>query len=163
MLSSNGAGKVLLYECIHCQENLQVWHIQALVLGKFSWCEHSIAFLPSLYLSSVDLTLPGLSPTQTNQQETSGWKRIDKNERILVKYKSGQMTVKIRSSESCDSKQLQDLTGHKDPTDLPKPNSPPPQLCAASLHRFWKAWHQLASSKKWRVKRITSFSSPKKF
>lgn len=51
--------------------DLQVWHIPALVLEMFSWCEHSISSPPSLRLSIAGLTQRGLSPAQITQLEMS--------------------------------------------------------------------------------------------
>lgn len=80
LLRLSNAGMLFWNEWLHRRVYLQVWYIQAPVLGKSSWCEYSVSFLPSLYLSSEGLTPPGLSPTQTIQREKSGWNTIIRDE-----------------------------------------------------------------------------------
>lgn len=87
--------------------NLQVLHIQVLVLEKSSWYAQSVSFPPSLCLSSVGPTPQGLSPIQTTQQEKS--KQRDQNEKSQFQCEitivmTGQM--RIGASESTDMREM---------------------------------------------------------
>lgn len=53
----------------------QVWHIPALVPGRFSWHWRSISSPPSQCLSSAGRKQPGLDPTQSSQPGRSAWGR----------------------------------------------------------------------------------------
>lgn len=163
--------------------DLQVWHIRALVLEMFSWCEHSVSFPPSLYLSSVGLTQQGLSPTQTTQLEMSNqWEQRKRKDPISVTDNHHDDWTNDRGESRASSSSSWFLenavqwhvrqTGwgldstHTAHTHLwevkPWSYSPRPQLYATSLHQFWKVLHWPTSSMRWRAAGIMSFSFPKR-
>lgn len=120
--------------------DLQVWHIPALVLEMFSWCEHSISSPPSLCLSSAGLTQRGLSPAQITQLEMSN----QRDQREEGAHFTDRLQVTGEDKGLC-LKQGREHSGKHETWQLtpisrqqPWSYSPQPQLYATSSHPFWK-------------------------
>lgn len=162
-----------------CVFDLQVWHIQALVLERFFWSEPSFSFPPSLCLSRAGLSQPGLSPEQTSQIAMS--KQWDQNEQHLSvtdnnhihDYKHDRWSIFLildsqASPVKCqaDRRELVWPAAHSSHLFQGKHQklySPQHQLLyATSLHPFLKEWHWPNRSMRWRAAEIMSFSFPNK-